>query len=77
MTGVKLLAVSYRGGAPALADLLSGEVQAMLCAPVVTSARRPPSQPDVPTIGEFVPEGNVMVRDRRTKKAPEIIEVVN
>jgi tripartite-type tricarboxylate transporter receptor subunit TctC len=70
MTGVNLLTVHYRGGGPALTDLLGGQVQVMfdpvgeavgyiksgrLRALAVTSARRLPVLPEIPTVGEFVP----------------------
>jgi tripartite-type tricarboxylate transporter receptor subunit TctC len=70
MTGVNLLTVHCRGGGPALTDLLGGQVQVMfdpvgeavgyiksgrLRALAVTSARRLPVLPDIPTVGEFVP----------------------
>ncbi len=66
-TGVKLHHVPYRGGAPALQDLLSGQVAAMfgyagvlashvragkLRALAVAGRRREPSLPDVPTMEE-------------------------
>ncbi|HEY2527465.1 MAG TPA: tripartite tricarboxylate transporter substrate binding protein [Xanthobacteraceae bacterium] len=70
MTGVDLAVVGYRGGGPALVDLLSGQIQVMfegitssigyikagkLRALAVTSATRSAALPNVPTIGEFVP----------------------
>ena len=70
MTGLDLLHVPYRGGAPALTDLLAGRVQMMfdnlpgsigqiktgkLRALGVTSAQRVAALPDVPTVGETVP----------------------
>jgi tripartite-type tricarboxylate transporter receptor subunit TctC len=70
MTGVDLVRVGYRGGGPALVDLLGGQVQVMfeptlstigyiragkLRALAVTSATRSAALPDVPTVGEFVP----------------------
>jgi tripartite-type tricarboxylate transporter receptor subunit TctC len=70
MAGVDLPAVAYRGGGPALVDLLGGQVQVMfegitssieylragkLRALAVTSATRSAVLPDVPTVGEFVP----------------------
>jgi tripartite-type tricarboxylate transporter receptor subunit TctC len=70
MTGVKMTVVGYRGGGPALLDLLRGQVQVMFNAipssigyirsgklrPLgITSAKRSPALPDVPAIGEFVP----------------------
>jgi tripartite-type tricarboxylate transporter receptor subunit TctC len=69
MTGVNLLHVPYRGSAPALTDMLSGQVQVMfdnlppslphiqagkLRALGVTTAQRSSALPDVPTIGETV-----------------------
>jgi tripartite-type tricarboxylate transporter receptor subunit TctC len=70
MTGVNMLHVPYRGGAPALTDLLGGQVQVMfdpmansieylragtLRALAVTTATRSAALPDIPPIGDFVP----------------------
>jgi tripartite-type tricarboxylate transporter receptor subunit TctC len=69
MAGVDMVHVPYRGGAPALTDLLGGQVQVLfhdlssidhiragrLRALAVTSATRLEALPDVPTVGEFVP----------------------
>jgi len=70
MTGVNLVHVPYRGLAPALTDLLGGQVQVTfasmassieyirankLRALAVTTATRSEMLPDVPTVGEFVP----------------------
>jgi tripartite-type tricarboxylate transporter receptor subunit TctC len=70
MTGVDVLHVPYRGGAPALTDLIAGEVQAYfgllpasieyiradkLRALAVTTATRSEVLPDVPSVGEAVP----------------------
>jgi len=70
MTGVQLTHVPYRGSAPALTDMISGQVQVMfdnmpssmshiqagkLRALAVTTAKRSPALPDVPTVGETVP----------------------
>jgi tripartite-type tricarboxylate transporter receptor subunit TctC len=70
MTGVDMKHVPYRGSAPALIDLLSGQVQVMfdlvpasigyirdgkLRALAVTTAEKSEALPDLPTIGEFVP----------------------
>jgi tripartite-type tricarboxylate transporter receptor subunit TctC len=69
MTGVEMLHVPYRGGGPALADLLGGHVDVMfdtlitsaehikageLRALAVTSATRAAALPDVPAIAETV-----------------------
>ena len=69
MTGVEMQHVPYRGSAPAITDLLSGQVQVMfdnmpssishikagsLRPLAVTTAERAPELPDVPTIGETV-----------------------
>src|SRR5882724_1130421 len=70
MTGTNMLHVPYRGAAPALTDLLGGQVQVMfdnmpssiehiragrLRPLAVTTATRLEVLPDVPTVGEFVP----------------------
>ncbi len=70
MTGTQLLNVPYKGTAPALTDLLGGQVDLMFISLVtgteqvrsgklraygVTSTQRQPSLPDVPAIGEVVP----------------------
>jgi tripartite-type tricarboxylate transporter receptor subunit TctC len=69
MTGVDLLHVPYRGSAPALTDMLAGQVHVMfdnmppslphikagkLRALGVTTAQRSSALPDVPTVGETV-----------------------
>ena len=70
MTDVNLVHVPYRGGAPALTDLLAGQVQVFfppmvvpiaqvkagkLRALAVTTATRSEALLDIPTVGEFVP----------------------
>lgn len=70
MTGVDMLHVPYRGGAPALTDLLARQVQIIfdtlitsiehirtgkLRALAVTAATRVEVLPDIPTVGDFVP----------------------
>jgi tripartite-type tricarboxylate transporter receptor subunit TctC len=70
MTGAKLLNVPYKGTAPALTDLLGGNIDLMFISLVtgtqqvragnlhafgVTSTERQPSLPDVPAIAESVP----------------------
>lgn len=69
MTGVEMQHVPYRGSAPAITDLLSGRVQVMfdnmpsaishiragtLRAVAVTTEKRSPELPDVPTVGDTV-----------------------
>jgi tripartite-type tricarboxylate transporter receptor subunit TctC len=70
MAGVNLVHVPYKGGAPAVADLISGHVQ-VIFAPVseaiqhvksgklralaVTTAARLDVFPDLPTVGDFLP----------------------
>jgi tripartite-type tricarboxylate transporter receptor subunit TctC len=70
MTGISMLHVPYRGSAPALTDLLGGQVQVMfdnlpssieyiragrLKALAVTTATRSTALPDIPTVGDFLP----------------------
>jgi tripartite-type tricarboxylate transporter receptor subunit TctC len=70
MTGVNMAHVPYRGGAPAITDLIGGQVQVMfgqmaeaieyvragkLRALAVTTATRSEALPDIPTVAEFVP----------------------
>lgn len=70
MTGVKMQHVPYRGSAPALTDLLGGQVQVMfdnmpssiehiragkLRPLAVTTDKRSAAIPDVPTVAETVP----------------------
>jgi tripartite-type tricarboxylate transporter receptor subunit TctC len=72
MTGVDMLHVPYRGAAPALTDLIGGQVQVMfdimassieyiragrVRALAVTTAARSEALPDVPTVGDFLPGG--------------------
>ena len=70
MTGLNIVHVPYRGAAPALADLVGGQVQVMfgdmpstlefiragkLRALAITTATRSEVLPDLPTVSEFVP----------------------
>ena len=69
MTGANMVHVPYRGGTPALTDLLADQVQVFfppmilsiaqakagkLRALAVTTATRSEALPDIPTVGEFV-----------------------
>ena len=70
MAGIEMLHVPYRGGAPAVADTVGGQVQLFFTAGTqslehvkagrlkllaVTEAKRSPFLPDVPTVAETVP----------------------
>ena len=70
MTGVEMVHVPYRGVAPALTDLLGGQVQALFANPAqsipyigagrlralaITAATRSEALPDIPSVGEFIP----------------------
>jgi tripartite-type tricarboxylate transporter receptor subunit TctC len=70
MAGVDMVHVPYRGGGPAVTDLIAGQVQIMFATTVesigyiragrlrplaVTSATRSDALPGIPTVGEFLP----------------------
>ena len=70
LAGVKMVHVPYRGGSPALADLIGGQVHVLFIAVAssieyikagklhglaVTTATRSEALPDMPTVDEFVP----------------------
>ena len=70
MAGVNMVHVPYRGGGPALTDLIGGQVQVMfdamassiahiragkLRALAVTTATRSEALPEIPTVAEFLP----------------------
>jgi tripartite-type tricarboxylate transporter receptor subunit TctC len=70
MADVDMVHVPYRGGAPAITELLGGQVQVLfdpinssseyiragkLRALAVTTANRSEAFPDIPTVGDFVP----------------------
>jgi tripartite-type tricarboxylate transporter receptor subunit TctC len=70
LTGINMVHVPYRGGAPALTDLISGQVHVMfdniptsaehvragrLRGLAVTSAARSDVLPELPTVADFVP----------------------
>jgi tripartite-type tricarboxylate transporter receptor subunit TctC len=69
-TGIQMVHVPYHGGAPAITDLMGGQVQVYFSplpesiavikagkvrALAVTSAKRSDALPDMPTVGETVP----------------------
>src|SRR5262249_51486372 len=70
MAGVNMIHVPYRGGAPAMTDLMAGHIQVVfnpvpesmefiktgkLRSVAVTSTVRSEALPDTPTVGDFVP----------------------
>ena len=70
MTGCNMLHVPYKGAGPALTELIAGQVHVLfdnlpssaghikggrIRALAVTSAKREPSMPELPTVGETVP----------------------
>jgi tripartite-type tricarboxylate transporter receptor subunit TctC len=70
MAGVDMVHVPFRGGGPAVTDLIAGQVQVVfptivesieyirasrLRALAVTTATRSDALPDIPTVGEFLP----------------------
>jgi tripartite-type tricarboxylate transporter receptor subunit TctC len=70
MAGVNMIHVPYRGDAPALTDLIGGQVQVSFSGVIsaieyirtgkvralaITTTTRFESLPDIPTVGDFVP----------------------
>jgi tripartite-type tricarboxylate transporter receptor subunit TctC len=70
MAKVKMTAVQYKGGGPALIDVIAGHVQVVFSPPQtglphvkarrvraigMTSAKRIPTEPDIPALAETVP----------------------
>lgn len=94
-TGIGFTAVHYKGGSPAVNDLLGGRVDMMLSAMstglpylkpgklvalAVTSVKRSPLVPEVPTVGEFYPgfEAQSWVGILAPAKTPrEIVDRLN
>jgi tripartite-type tricarboxylate transporter receptor subunit TctC len=95
LAGVRMTHVAYRGGAPAVSDLLGGQVQ-VIFAPLVeviqqvraeklkalgiTTARRSPLLPEVPTIKESLPGYEVALWNgllAPAKTPPDIIDRIN
>jgi tripartite-type tricarboxylate transporter receptor subunit TctC len=95
MTGCNMLHVPYKGAGPALTDLIAGQVHVLfdnlpssaafikggrIRALAVTSAKREPSMPELPTVGETVPgyEATAWFGIGMPKGTPrEIIDKVN
>lgn len=95
LTGVKMVHVPYRGAALAVNDVIAGQVQltfspiplslgyirgGKLRALAVTSAKRTPALPDVPTVAEFVPGYEAIATDglAAPKRTPaEIVTLLN
>jgi tripartite-type tricarboxylate transporter receptor subunit TctC len=80
LTGINMLHVPYRGDAPAVTDLLAGQMQVMfdlillslshirageLRGLAVTSAKRLPTLPDLPPVADFVPGYEAFAWQRR------------
>jgi tripartite-type tricarboxylate transporter receptor subunit TctC len=76
MAGIEMVHVPYRGGAPAMQDLVAGQVDLMFADPAtgvpqaqagkvralgVSSAMRLPAAPDIPTVAEAGLPGFEMV----------------
>jgi len=95
LAGVRMTHIAYRGGAPAVTDLLSGQVQ-LTFAPLVeviqqvragklkalgiTTAKRSPLLPEVPTILESLPGYEVALWNGLLAPAntpPDIIDRIN
>jgi hypothetical protein len=92
MTGVEMVHVPYRGSAPALTDLIGGQVQVMfdnmtssleyiragkLRALAVTTATRSEALPDIPTVGDFVPGFEASAQFGLKNTPVEVIEKLN
>ena len=95
LADVEMIHVAYRGGAPAVNDLLGGQIQ-VLFAPLVevvqqvraeklralgiTTGKRSPLLPDVPTLAETLPGYEVTLWNgllAPAKTPPEIVARIN
>jgi tripartite-type tricarboxylate transporter receptor subunit TctC len=95
LAGVRMTHVAYRGGAPAVNDLLGGQIQ-LIFAPLVevieqvradklralgiTTVKRSPLLPEVPTIAETLPGYEIRLWNgllAPAKTPPEIIDRIN
>lgn len=95
LAATKMVHVAYRGGAPAVNDLLGGQLQ-VIFAPLVevlqqvradklralgiTTMKRSPLLPDVPTIAESLPGYEIALWNglvAPAKTPPEIIDRIN
>jgi hypothetical protein len=93
MAGVNMIHVPYRGGAPAMTDLMGGQVQVcstpypsrwrsskQATSAAVTTATRSEVLPDVPTVAETLPgyEASAVQGIGAPKKTPaEVIDKLN
>jgi tripartite-type tricarboxylate transporter receptor subunit TctC len=95
MAGVDMVHVPYRGSAPMISDLIAGQVQVSfdflpssiehirageLRALAMASAKRWPTLPDLPTVGDFLPgfEGVAVFGVAAPKSTPnEVIDRLN
>jgi tripartite-type tricarboxylate transporter receptor subunit TctC len=93
MTGIDMVHVPYRGAAPALTDLMSGQVQVMFASSTVeyvkagkvrplavTTATRSDVLPEVPALSEFLPGYEVAAWNgvgAPKNTPPEIINKLN
>ncbi|HSQ05949.1 MAG TPA: tripartite tricarboxylate transporter substrate binding protein [Burkholderiales bacterium] len=92
MVGGEMVHVAYKGGAPATTDVVAGQIQAVF-APLVeviafvkagklnalgiTTKKRSPVLPDVPTIGEVLPGYEIALWNGVLAPAGTPAEVVN
>jgi tripartite-type tricarboxylate transporter receptor subunit TctC len=92
MAGIDMVHVPYRGGGPAVTDLIAGQVQVYFASTVasiqyiragrlralaVTAAMRSDALPDIPTVAEFVPGYEVSTCGAPKATPAEIVEKLN